>query len=1357
MRLPRSVLLPVSRRLGLLAEEAAESGGDGGDQRQHRQLLQVRRLNGFNAFLARIGLAFDPAMSETSLLEVACEAAIRNARLKAAFVAQPDAAGDFQLLADSGPVRQLHDPAFSIQPGQLARGGIVGRVWHERRPVFCADIAHEQGLLPWHERMHALAVRSCAVLPLWRAGRIWAVFGVYDGQVDTFNFAIKTILQEAAAGLSRALTLYDDRRSKAALFDRSQVGIALMRDARIQSANAFAASLAGRVPEDLHDVLAETILARPDHRAQLALAQAQLHASGRASLSGVQMSRPDGHDMIVDLSAAMVDGPHGTDSVWTIEDVTEREGALRLYRGQVNAVSAMLAAGDEAEKCHAVCAALVDDTPFNAVWLVQPDLSSRIGVRARAGRGAELIARLNWRVDQDSGALPVTVRAWREERPVYTNDVATDLAGMPECAKMVRQGWRAALAVPVLRGGRIWAVLTFATARFGGFDETIVALCRQVAELLGQNLDRLDIGGNLDKLRQEEARRVRRDALTTLPNRLALEEYLPKAQERARERGTAMAVGLMELEGVKSVNDTYGRAAGDKVLAELSRRLWESLRENGYVARLEGDEFVVVLENLDTDTANEQAAEALDTLSSVMAKPFVLEDGKTASVGLATGVALFPRDGEKPGALLRQADNAMYRAKQNKGARTGQWCFAADMEDALDFDDDAADLFPIAPYGALAAELMAPAVAAAARIGQRVRTAAIPAIWQKSGGAGVLAHLTAEQRDRLTEREARHLEFLVAPGTTRKEVLVSARTLGTMYALFGAEQGIFVAEQSGYLRLLMADMAANTVSSDDSYRVQQIMEARYRDDRKMRRLIGQGVYRAYAVSLSEDLPSGAWGLVSVEMLGRLAKLPGIQAAFLVRPNAHGELVAQSVAGPCAAVLDEALLRGDARPVIADGSRHGGFVGARAWRTGKRQTCPCIELDAGMAPWHTLMTDLRIHSSLSVPILRPDGTIALVLTLFGSCPNQFESANMREFADGLQVAWETLWKNGQGMSDDCSFRLRQRLFSGGLHMFMQPIIDLATGRLLKVEALARLKDTDDTIFSPTLFLTLLTHDELDRLFLMGLEQSLEWLHAWDAQGLSTEMSVNLPPSCLSDAKILRVVGEMLTRHAIAPGRLTLEVLETQDLDPDRQGKALHELRAMGVQVALDDLGSGHSNLLRLSAMPFDCIKVDRGLLHYIRDVPLQIFSVIRSLQEMGNDMKSTVVVEGLEDAEIIDAIRQLGCRYGQGFGIARPMPAEAVLDWYRAYAGAGRGQEDEDEIRNDLGALACLWTTTRGVAPQAGFRFADGPLMRWLEGRGWNEADAVEWYRILAAGPVSEEVARDLRDWLIDRVVNAGRD
>ncbi|MBB2179776.1 GAF domain-containing protein [Gluconacetobacter tumulicola] len=1355
MRLPRS-LLPASRRLTSLAEAAMDGGRSEGGQRQlvRKRFRRLHRLNRFNVFLARVGMALDPALGESALLDAVCEAATRNARLRAAFVARPDEAGDFQLLACSGPVAQLHDPAFSAAPDRPARHGPAGRVWQDGQAVFCADIAREDDLLPWQAGMHALGVRSCAVMPLWRAGRVWAVFGVYDRREDAFDPAIRTILLDAAASVSRGLRMYDDRRSKVALLDRSQVGIVLVRDMRIQRANAFAATLAGCAPSDLHNVPADTLLAGRDHGVQLAQAQAQLRASGRAKLSGVHLARPDGHDVIADLSAVMLDDPPGKDSVWTIEDVTEREEAQRLYRALINGVSAMLAAEDEAEKCRAVCEALVDNTVFSAVWLMQPDPSGRMCVRAQAGKGADQVAGLNWRVDTNATAVPMTVRAWRSGELVFTNDPATDLAGIPGYRQLMERGWRGVLSVPVMRGGQIWAVLAFTTQRADGFDEKSITLCRRVADLLGQNLDRLDASSTMEKLRQEEARRARRDALTALPNRLALDEYLPKAQERARERGTSMAVGLMDLDGFKSVNDTYGHAAGDKVLTELSRRLWEALRENGYVARLGGDEFVVVLENLDTDMANEQVEAALDSLSSVVAEPFVLDDGNTARVGLAMGVALFPQDGDKPEALLRQADNAMYQAKQGKGKREGNWHFAAAVEEAQDLDDDGADLFPISPYGVAAAEFMAPAVGATARIGERVRKGAIPAIWQKSGGAAVLARLTSEQRDRLNEREARHLEFLAAPATTRKDVLVTARTLGVMYALFGVEQAIFVAEQSGYLRLLLADMAAHGIGSDDRYRVQQIIEARYRDDRRMRRLIGQGVHKAYAASVSDGMPSGAWGPVSAEALAGLGKLPGIQAAFLVRPNGQGELVAQSVAGPCAAALDEALLRGEVRPVIAAGSPHGGFVGAQAWRTGKRQTCPSIELDGGMAPWHTLMVDLRIHSSLSVPIRRRDGTTALVLTLFGACPNQFESTSMREFAGGLQTTWETLWQNGQGMSDERSSRLRERLFSGGLRMFMQPIVDLYTGQVLKVEALARLKDADGAILSPATFLTLLGHDELDRLFQMGLEQSLEWLQSWDGKGLSTGMSINLPPSCLSNANILRVVDDMLKCHDIAAGRLTLEVLETQDLDPGGQGAVLQNFRSMGVLVAIDDLGSGHSNLMRLSATPFDCIKVDRGLLHYIRDVPLQIFSVIRSLQEMGNDMHSQVVVEGLEDADMIEAMRHLGCRYGQGFGIARPMPPDDFLDWYRTCSGQAR--EQESGIHSDLGALACLWTATRGDPPQGGFHFEDGPLMRWLEERGRNDGDAAGWYRILAAGPVSEEVARDLRDWLVERVVNAGR-
>lgn len=1336
-------LRPDSRRLTSLAEAALDSG----------QRKTLERQNGFNAFLARVGLIFDPALDETVWLQNICEAATRTARVRAAFVAQPDDTGEFHLLASSGPVEQLHQPAFSVHPDNSEHYGYLGLVWHGGQPAFCSDVMREAALQLWWTRLQKEDVRSCAVLPIWRAGKVWAVFGVYDEQDDVFDPVIKTILNDTATVLSRGLKVYDELRSRATQLDHAQVGILLLRDDRIQRANASAAALVGCSSSDMHNASVSSILAGKSQVQQLERAQEQLYKTGQAKLSSIHLPASGGQDVVVDLSAVMLEDQSGLDSVWTMENVTERDEAQRLYRTLINAVSAMLTAEDEAEKCHAVCSSLVDNTLFSTVWLAQPDLTGHMHLRAYAGLGGSAIARLKWSINVEGDALPITVQAWLKKRLVYTNDPETRLFGINGYQKVLDYKWKGILSLPVLRGGQVWSVLTFTTSRSGGFDEQSIILCRRVAELLGQSLDRLDSGLNLKKLRHEEELRVRRDPLTALPNRLALEEYLPKAQERASERGTSLAIGLMDLDGFKAVNDTYGYAAGDKVLAELSQRLWENLRESGYVARLGGDEFVVVFENLDTKMANEQVATALDNLSSVVTEPFAIADGKTAKVGLTMGVVLCPQDGDQPDTLLRQADRAMYKAKQKPDKNDASWHFASALEDALDLEDDAAtDMSPIAPYGTKSAELLGRALKAVTRIRESVRSAVIPAIWKKNGGTPFLEHLTQDQHARLIEREVQHLEFLASATTIRKDVLGAAHTLGTMYTLFGVDPVVLVAEQTSYLRLLLAEMENEGIKGDDRYLVQQIVEARYRDDRRMRRLVRLGVHKAYTAFLSAQVAEGTWGKASVEALLALAKLPGIQAAFLFRSNAEGELVAQAMAGPCATVLDEAFLRGDARPVITK-SQYGNFIGAQAWRTGALQTCPSIALDANMEPWHTLFADLRIYSAISIPIRRQDGTTALVLTVFGACPNQFETSRMQQFSSGLQEKWEKLWRDRQGMSDERSSLLLERLFSGGLCMFMQPVVDLRTGRLRKVEALARLKDTDGTIVSPAIFLPLLGHDDLDRLFETGLEQGLAWLKSWDENGLSTELSLNLPPSSLSNTSILNIVGNMLKRYNIPPARLTLEVLETQDIDSGKQEAALRDFRAMGVQMAMDDLGAGHSNLMRLSAMAFDSIKVDRGLLHHIRDVPLQIFSVIRSLREMGRDLSSLVVVEGLEDAEVIEAMRHLGCHYGQGFGIARPMPADDFLEWYRVHSEQ-RLEEKENEIYSDLGALAYMWTATRGKLATGQSNLENGPFMRWLEKLGRDDHDAARWYGLLSTGPVTEEMIHTLREWLVDRVVTS---
>ena len=150
------------------------------------------------------------------------------------------------------------------------------------------------------------------------------------------------------------------------------------------------------------------------------------------------------------------------------------------------------------------------------------------------------------------------------------------------------------------------------------------------------------------------------DGLTGLPNRLLLPDRLTAALSRAQRFGHGVAVLFLDLDHFKDVNDTFGHRVGDELLKDLSRRIRGSLRQSDLLVRLSGDEFVIVLEDLEGDGGPDRVAQKI--LDDVM-RPFPI-DGHDVQVSASLGFAVYPDDGDEPELLLKNADAAMYHAKE---------------------------------------------------------------------------------------------------------------------------------------------------------------------------------------------------------------------------------------------------------------------------------------------------------------------------------------------------------------------------------------------------------------------------------------------------------------------------------------------------------------------------------------------------------------------------------------------------------------------------------------------------------------------------------------------------------------------
>lgn len=230
---------------------------------------------------------------------------------------------------------------------------------------------------------------------------------------------------------------------------------------------------------------------------------------------------------------------------------------------------------------------------------------------------------------------------------------------------------------------------------------------------------------------------------------------------------------------------------------------------------------------------------------------------------------------------------------------------------------------------------------------------------------------------------------------------------------------------------------------------------------------------------------------------------------------------------------------------------------------------------------------------------------------------------------------------------------------------QPIEDLCTGEVVGYEALARLK-RGDQLLSPADFLSGLAQDALAELFRTMLGQAVSMRKSLAGDGPGFYVSVNVEvPLVLSDG-FVDLLRDVLNQHAFVPnGAVVLELLEGH-VAPDlaQMSERLHAIRALGIRVALDDIGSAYSSLINLRDLPVDIMKLDQSFARGLAGCPRDLHFVF-SLQGLARSIGKRLVVEGVETPEIRDALRVLGVDLVQGYGIARPMPAEAVPSWLSA--------------------------------------------------------------------------------------------
>jgi diguanylate cyclase (GGDEF)-like protein len=244
-----------------------------------------------------------------------------------------------------------------------------------------------------------------------------------------------------------------------------------------------------------------------------------------------------------------------------------------------------------------------------------------------------------------------------------------------------------------------------------------------------------------------------------------------------------------------------------------------------------------------------------------------------------------------------------------------------------------------------------------------------------------------------------------------------------------------------------------------------------------------------------------------------------------------------------------------------------------------------------------------------------------------------------------------------------YDLRKALIAGEFELYFQPQVNLERNEISGCEALIRWHHPEKGMVSPGEFIPLAEENG----FIVPLG---EWVIKQACAGAATwpehvSVAVNLSPAQFKNAGLVQVVIGALAASGLSPQRLELEITETILLDDSSATLAiLHQLRALGVRIAMDDFGTGYSSLSYLQSFPFDKIKIDRSFIKQVADRK-NALNIVRAVTALAHGLGMETTAEGVESKEQLEAIKSEGCTEMQGFLFSRALPARELQQLFAA--------------------------------------------------------------------------------------------
>lgn len=236
----------------------------------------------------------------------------------------------------------------------------------------------------------------------------------------------------------------------------------------------------------------------------------------------------------------------------------------------------------------------------------------------------------------------------------------------------------------------------------------------------------------------------------------------------------------------------------------------------------------------------------------------------------------------------------------------------------------------------------------------------------------------------------------------------------------------------------------------------------------------------------------------------------------------------------------------------------------------------------------------------------------------------------------------------------------------LVLYYQPQINLETGDVIGMEALVRWQHPTQGFLMPSEFLPIIENTHLiKKLGEWVITSALKQLDKWQQEGLGFHVGINIAAYHITDKNFKRFLTAALKKYPnVAGEKLNLEITESAAInDIDKATNIITQCKKLGVTFSLDDFGVGYSSLIYLRRLPVDFIKIDRSFISGMLD-DSEDMAVVTSIITLCIEFKRKVIAEGAETNAQLSMLNQLNCCYAQGYGIAKPMPANEVSDWVK---------------------------------------------------------------------------------------------